>query len=112
MPVGYHETPVSSGSGISVMLALAEPMLFLEGFDRGDSSSRKTSLLRGYLRIKVAKAAKIKKIYLHFKGTSHTHWPEGTSFRGNVPRTVAWPMDTLYVLTLSIQEFHRESNRL
>ncbi|KZZ88657.1 arrestin domain-containing protein [Ascosphaera apis ARSEF 7405] len=77
MPVGYHETPVSSGSGISVMLALAEPMLFLEGFDRGDSSSRKTSLLRGYLRIKVAKAAKIKKIYLHFKGTSHTHWPEG-----------------------------------
>ncbi|KAI5288204.1 hypothetical protein KEM54_005393 [Ascosphaera aggregata] len=77
MPVNYHENPISSGSGITVMLALAEPMLFLEGFDRGDSSSRKTCLLRGYLRIRVVKAAKIKKIYLNFRGASQTHWPEG-----------------------------------
>ncbi|KAI5297897.1 hypothetical protein KEM55_004106 [Ascosphaera atra] len=77
LPAGYQESLIASGSGLNVFLALAEPMIFLEGFDRGDTSTRKTALLRGSLRVKVTKTAKIKKIYLNFRGLSQTVWPEG-----------------------------------
>ncbi|KAI5290202.1 hypothetical protein KEM52_000534 [Ascosphaera acerosa] len=75
--LGYHDKPLIQASGVTVTVSLAEPVLFLEGFDRGDGSTRKTTLLRGHLRLNVSKATKIKKLYLNFRGKSHTWWPEG-----------------------------------
>ena len=71
--------PVASGNGVSVGINLAEPVLFLQGFDQNDSSHRSTAMLRGSLHLKVAKNAKIKAINLKFKGTAITRWPEGLS---------------------------------
>lgn len=72
-----EEKPVASGNGVSVSIALAEPVLFLQGFDQNDSSTRSTTMLRGSLHLKVTKQAKLKSISLNFKGKSETEWPEG-----------------------------------
>ena len=74
------ERPVASGNGVSVSISLAEPVLFLQGFDQADATNRTTTLLRGSLRLSVTKSAKIKTITLTFKGKATTEWPEGALF--------------------------------
>ncbi|EEH21171.2 hypothetical protein PABG_03402 [Paracoccidioides brasiliensis Pb03] len=78
-----HEKVVASSNGITVSISLAEPVLFLEGFDRNDTDTRKTSILRGTLRLSLSKSAKIKKISLNFKGLGQTYWPEGLPYKKN-----------------------------
>ena len=72
-----REKPIASGNGISVSVALAEPMLFLQGFDHSDMSERNTTMLRGSLHLRISKPAKIKTVYLKFRGRAETEWPEG-----------------------------------
>lgn len=72
------EKPVASGNGISVTISLAEPVLFLLGFEQ-DAESRNTAMLRGSLHLRVNKSAKIKAVTLKFKGRGTTKWPEGTN---------------------------------
>lgn len=71
------EKPVASGNGVSVAIALAEPVLFLQGYDANDSSTHSTTMLRGSLVLRVQKQAKLKSISLNFRGKSETEWPEG-----------------------------------
>ena len=71
------EKPVALGNGVSVIISLAEPVLFLQGFDQNDDTSRSTTMLRGSLLLRVTKQAKLKSIMLNFKGKSETDWPEG-----------------------------------
>jgi len=73
------EKPLASAGGVSIGVSLAEPVLFLQGYDLNDSSTRSTAMLRGSLHLKVVKAAKIKAVTLKFKGVSTTRWPEGWS---------------------------------
>lgn len=76
-PVTYNERVLATGNGIVVSIGLAESVLFLEGFDRSDAASRKTTLLRGSLHIRTTKPVKIKRIDLSFRGIAQTLWPEG-----------------------------------
>lgn len=71
------EKPVAVGNGVSVIISLAEPVLFLQGFDPNDDSAHSTTMLRGSLLLRVTKQAKLKSISLNFKGKSETDWPEG-----------------------------------
>ncbi|KIW60376.1 hypothetical protein, variant [Exophiala xenobiotica] len=71
------EKPVASGNGVSVAIALAEPVLFLQGYDANDPSTHSTTMLRGSLVLRVTKQAKLKSISLNFRGKSETEWPEG-----------------------------------
>ncbi|KAH7063610.1 hypothetical protein B0J12DRAFT_781371 [Macrophomina phaseolina] len=71
------EKPLASGNGISVGIALAEPVLFLQGFEQNGDSERSTAMLRGSLHLRVTKSAKIKAVTLKFKGKATTKWPEG-----------------------------------
>lgn len=71
------EKPLASGNGISVGIALAEPVLFLQGFEHNEHSERSTAMLRGSLHLRVTKSAKIKAVTLKFKGKATTKWPEG-----------------------------------
>lgn len=71
------EKPVATGNGVSVVISLAEPVLFLQGFDANDPTTHTTTMLRGSLLLKVQKQAKLKSISLNFKGKSETEWPEG-----------------------------------
>jgi arrestin-related trafficking adapter 3/6 len=80
------EKPLASGNGINVNISLAEPMLFLQGFEQGDSANRNTAMLRGALTLRISKPAKIKAVTLKFKGQAVTKWPEGMF---QTPRDVA-----------------------
>ncbi|KAH0559968.1 hypothetical protein GP486_003508, partial [Trichoglossum hirsutum] len=72
-----NEKPIASANSVSVSISLAEPMLFLHGFDSSNISDRAPAMLRGSMVLRVTKSTKIKSIYLHFTGKSRTEWPEG-----------------------------------
>ncbi|KAL8944687.1 MAG: hypothetical protein Q9216_000255 [Gyalolechia sp. 2 TL-2023] len=69
--------PLASANGVSISITLAEPVIFLQGFDQSELGNRTTSMLRGSLHLKVTKTAKIKTISLNFRGRAETEWPEG-----------------------------------
>ncbi|KAK6333382.1 hypothetical protein TWF718_011196 [Orbilia javanica] len=74
------EKPLASTSGgqVTLDIRLAEPYLFLQGYDSHHQHTvGGPALLRGTLVVKVAKAAKLKSITLTFKGRARTEWPEG-----------------------------------
>lgn len=73
----HDDKPVASGYGVLLYIILAEPMLFLEGFDHCEDNGRRPAMLRGRLVMRVTKAAKIKAINLSFRGRARTEWPEG-----------------------------------
>ncbi|KAI9799028.1 MAG: hypothetical protein M1825_004924 [Sarcosagium campestre] len=73
-----EEKPVASANGIAVYITLAEPLLFLQGYDQHDcGDGRATAMLRGSLVVKVTKTTKLKAISLNFCGKARTEWPEG-----------------------------------
>lgn len=76
-PAIGDEKPIVSGNGVSVSIALAEPVLFLQGYDLYDATNRTTAMLRGSFHLKVVKSAKIKAVTLKFRGKAETEWPEG-----------------------------------
>lgn len=71
------EQPVASTNSVSTYITLAEPVLFLQGWPSSYPISGSAVLLRGVVKIDVAKTTKIRSITLNFKGTSTTKWPEG-----------------------------------
>ena len=76
-PGAIEDKPLAAGNGVSISIALAEPALYLQGFDQSDMSSRATTMLRGTFHLKLTKSAKIKSISLQFRGRAETEWPEG-----------------------------------
>ncbi|OQD78349.1 hypothetical protein PENDEC_c001G06107 [Penicillium decumbens] len=72
-----NEKIVATGSGLSVGIALTEPVLYLQGYDQNDPSSKKSAILRGQIHLKVTKCVKIKKISICFRGHAQTDWPDG-----------------------------------
>ena len=75
-----NEKIVATGSGITVGIALTEPVLYLAGYDHSDPSTKKSAILRGQLHLKVTKSVKIKKISICFHGYAQTDWPDGNVF--------------------------------
>ncbi|KAL1863086.1 hypothetical protein VTK73DRAFT_6448 [Phialemonium thermophilum] len=79
--VAEIQKPVASGSGVSCSILLAEPNVFLTGFDHDghtrQSTQNGTALLRGKLQLTVSKNVKIKAITLRLVGKARTEWPEG-----------------------------------
>ena len=73
--------PVASGSGVTCSILLAEPNVFLSGFDHDanhrNGSQNSSALLRGKLQINVSKNIKIKSVTLKLVGKARTEWPEG-----------------------------------
>ncbi len=72
-----NEKPIATGNGVSISISLAEPVLYLQGFDQNDTTSRNTTMLRGSMLLRVTKQAKLKTVSLNFRGKSETDWPEG-----------------------------------
>ncbi|KAJ5902058.1 hypothetical protein N7495_002586 [Penicillium taxi] len=71
------EKIIATGSGLSVGIALTEPVIFLQGYDQNDPSTKRSAILRGQLHLKVTKSVKIKKISICFRGQAQTDWPDG-----------------------------------
>ncbi|EFW99828.1 arrestin domain containing protein [Grosmannia clavigera kw1407] len=75
------DKPIATGGGLSCSIFLAEPTVFLTGFDHEGQASRRsnngTALLRGTLLLNVTKNIKIRAVTLKLHGTARTEWPEG-----------------------------------
>jgi hypothetical protein len=74
------DKPVASAAGVSCSIVLAEPYVYLNGFDlaaHAPSSQNSTAMIRGKLVLNVTKSAKIKAVTLSFCGKARTEWPEG-----------------------------------
>ncbi len=69
--------PLASNGSTSVYLALAEPVLFLQGYERNEYCERSPTILRGSLILRLAKTDKIRAVTLQFSGEARTEWPEG-----------------------------------
>lgn len=72
-----NEKIVATGSGLTVGIALTEPVLYLQGYDQHDPTSKKSAILRGQIHLKVTKCVKIKKISICFRAHAQTDWPDG-----------------------------------
>ncbi|EDO15452.1 hypothetical protein Kpol_463p1 [Vanderwaltozyma polyspora DSM 70294] len=75
--VPSDEIPLVQTSTIQVFIQLAEPVVFIQGFESQEIAERPPSILRGSLIVRVLKPSKLKNISLAFKGYSRTDWPEG-----------------------------------
>ncbi|KAJ2974555.1 hypothetical protein NUW58_g8623 [Xylaria curta] len=73
--------PVASGSGVQCSIVLAEPNVFLTGFEHDGhprhQTANSTALLRGKLQLNITKNVKLKSIKLKLHGKARTEWPEG-----------------------------------
>lgn len=73
--------PIASGSGLSCSIVLAEPNIFLTGFEHDGHPRHETAnssaLLRGKLQLNVTKNVKLKSVTLKLSGKARTEWPEG-----------------------------------
>lgn len=76
-PTGGVVKTLCNRSAAIVSVHLAEPVLFLAGFEPSEYSDRSPAVLRGSLILKLLKPSKIKTIALVFKGRARTEWPEG-----------------------------------
>jgi hypothetical protein len=72
--------PIASSNNVSCSIQLAEPHVYLSGFDhdgRGNNTQNTAAILRGRLVLNVQKSTKIKAVTLSFYGKARTEWPEG-----------------------------------
>lgn len=108
--IGLDEKPIASGNGVSISISLAEPALYLQGFDQADIASRATTMLRGTFHLKVLKSAKIKTISLNFRGRAETEWPEGDCFSAPLNRSLTECRDTSQEDRIQRSREHNESH--
>ncbi|CAK7223195.1 hypothetical protein SBRCBS47491_005127 [Sporothrix bragantina] len=76
------EKPLAAAGGMSFQIELAEPHIFLYGFDHngrseGHTRTAGTAIVRGKLRLDVTKNVKIRGITVKLNGKARTEWPEG-----------------------------------
>lgn len=69
--------PLAQTGSVQVFLQLAEPVVFIQGFETPQQNDKPPSILRGSLVVRVLKPSKLKSINLSFRGYSRTEWPEG-----------------------------------
>ncbi|AGO13248.1 AaceriAFR101Cp [[Ashbya] aceris (nom. inval.)] len=72
-----NATPLAHVGSVQVFVQLAEPVIFLQGYDTHQWHERAPSILRGSLVVRILKPTKLKSISLTFKGVCRTEWPEG-----------------------------------
>jgi hypothetical protein len=73
---------IASQSGISCSIVLAEPYVYLSGFEDRERdllpNPHNTAMVRGKMILNITKSTKVKAVTLKFYGTAQTQWPEGT----------------------------------
>ncbi|ANB15675.1 Aly2p [Sugiyamaella lignohabitans] len=75
--INAPENQITSSGGVSLSIVLAEPVIFLQGFNETEYVEETPAMLRGSLIVTTSKPTKIKAITLTFKGHARTEWPEG-----------------------------------
>ena len=71
----------STNDAASLTIELAEPNLYLEGFNYQHCTEHRSTVLRGVLRLQVKQKAAFHDLSLRFEGISETIWPESWRLR-------------------------------
>ena len=71
----------STNGAASLTIELAEPNLYLEGFNYQHCTEHRSTVLRGVLRLQVKQKAAFHDLSLRFEGISETIWPESWRLR-------------------------------
>ncbi|KIW14435.1 hypothetical protein PV08_07218 [Exophiala spinifera] len=67
--------------GFTLSLELAEPILYLEGFDFPHNSEHRSTVLRGVMNLTILKPTTLSALRLNFRGENETIWPEAWRVR-------------------------------
>ncbi|KAK6385969.1 hypothetical protein LTS17_001542 [Exophiala oligosperma] len=73
--------PAATAAGFTLSLELAEPILYLEGFDYPHNSEHRSAVLRGVMNLTVLKPTTLNALKLNFRGETETIWPESWRVR-------------------------------
>lgn len=73
------DVPMAQTTTIRVYVKLAEPTLFVQGFESWSVKERLPTLLRGCLIVRFLRTAKVRSINLSLRGYSKTFWPQGSA---------------------------------
>ncbi|KAI1827440.1 hypothetical protein F4861DRAFT_536003 [Xylaria intraflava] len=96
--------PVASGNGVQCSIILAEPNVFLTGFEHDGRPQHEninsTALLRGKLQLSVTKNVKLRSVTLKLHGKARTEWPEG------IPPTRLEQHEEVSLRTQALTFFH------
>ena len=74
-------TACTSNDAFTVAFDLAEPVLYLEGFDFPHNSEHRSAVLRGVMQLRVVRKTMLSNLSLDFQGVSQTTWPESWRVR-------------------------------
>lgn len=76
-PILRNEEVTTSANGITVSLALAEPVVYLPQLIPANPPTVRPVMLSGHLRLRLTKAIKIKKVEVVFMGTAQAKSSKG-----------------------------------
>ncbi len=71
----------STTEAVTLTIELAEPNLYLEGFNYQHRTEHQSAVLRGVLHLHVKQKATLRELSLQFEGISETVWPESWRLR-------------------------------
>jgi len=77
---GAHQTATHTDA-FTVTVELAEPILYLEGFDFPHNSAHRSAVLRGTMYLNVLRPTTLSHLALSFLGSHETIWPEAWRVR-------------------------------
>ena len=80
IPLEHRPTP-SRTDDLALSIELAEPTIFLHGYDVLESASHHPAVIRGVVRLKVFKHVALRTLNLVLRGTSESIWPEAWRVR-------------------------------
>lgn len=72
---------ITRADGFTLSLELAEPILYLEGFDYPHNSEHRSTVLRGVMNLTILKPTTLSALNLNFRGETETIWPEAWRVR-------------------------------
>lgn len=78
---GGDSVTITSNDTFTVALELAEPFLYLEGFEYPHNSAHRSAVLRGFMHLDVSRQVALSELSVTFRGISRTIWPEAWRVR-------------------------------
>ncbi|KAK4942144.1 hypothetical protein LTR10_018036 [Elasticomyces elasticus] len=78
---GGDSVSMTNSDAFTVALELAEPILYLEGYDFPHNSAHRSAVLRGFMHLDVSRQVSLSDVSVTFRGISRTIWPEAWRVR-------------------------------
>lgn len=71
----------AQGESIAISIELAQPTLYVEGYDLQHSTAHNSTVLRGFVKLQVFRTVTLRRLSLELSGITQTLWPESWRLR-------------------------------